>query len=290
MRAVVTGARGLVGQRLVRVLAARGHEVVAWSRADVELSDSRSVEAALGKAKADIVFNPASMTEVDKCEADKTRAYRDNVLAAANLGIATNASRAHLVHVSTDYVFDGHAGPYREEDAPNPRGVYAKTKRMGEVMIEELAGSFCICRTAVVYGWPEAARPNFGAWLYGVLSQGKEAKLFSDQFVSPTLADSLAEMLVEIGERKLTGMWNVSGADVVSRVDFGHAFCDAFGFDRKLVLPTKIADMNFASPRPLHSGLRVDKIRNTLQNKPLSTHEAIERFKQAVRGAPAPAL
>ena len=282
MKAVVTGARGLVGQRLVRVLEARGHEVVAWSRADVELSDANSVESALAKANADVVFNPASMTEVDKCEGDKPRAYRDNVLAAANLAIATSARGAHLVHVSTDYVFDGNAGPYREEDTPNPRGVYAKTKRMGEVMIEELASSFCVCRTAVVYGWPQAARPNFGAWLYGVLSQGKEAKLFSDQFVSPTLADNLAEMLVEIGERKLEGTWNVCGADVVSRVEFGHAFCDAFGFDRKLVVPTKLADLNLASPRPLHSGLRVDKIRNTLENKPLSMSAAIDRFKLAV--------
>ena len=290
MKAVVTGARGLVGRRLVRVLAARGHDVVAWSRADVELSNRAWVEGGLAKAHADVVFNPASMTEVDRCEADKPRAYRDNVLAAANLAIAASAQGAHLVHVSTDYVFDGNAGPYREDDVPNPRGVYAKTKRMGEVLIEELAESFCICRTAVVYGWPQAARANFGAWLYGALSQGKEAKLFSDQFVSPTLADNLADMLVEIGERKLTGIWNVCGADVVSRVEFGHAFCDAFGFDPKLVVPTKLADLNLASPRPLHSGLVVDKIRNSLKNKPLSTRDAIESFKQSVREAPASSL
>lgn len=285
MRAVVTGASGLVGSRLVRVLESKGHIVVKWSRADVELSDAKSVEAALARAAADVVFNPASMTEVDKCEADKPRAFRDNVLAAANLAIATQAAGVHLVHVSTDYVFDGNAGPYREEDTPNPRGVYAKTKRMGEIVIEELGGSFAICRTAVVYGWPQATRPNFGAWLYSALAAGNEVKLFADQFVSPSLADNVAEMLVEVGERRLAGIWNIAGAEVVSRVELGKIFCEVMDLDASKIVPTKLADMKLASPRPLHSGLVVDKATKELENKPQSLRASLERFKKFVRAS-----
>ena len=279
MRAIVTGASGLVGSRIVRVLEKRGHEVIELSRADVELSDEKSVRSAVHRAKANIVFNPASMTEVDKCEADRERAFRDNVLAAANLAIACRASGAHLVHVSTDYVFDGERGPYSEDDQPNPRGVYAKTKRMGEVAVEMLAGSFAIARTAVVYGIPQAIRSNFGAWLIGQLAQNAPVKLFSDQFVSPSLADNVAEMLVELGERKLGGIWNIAGAEVVSRVDFGLAFCNELGFDPALVIPTRLAELKLASPRPLHSGLIVDKALTELQNKPLSITASLRRLK-----------
>ena len=282
MRVVVTGSNGLVGSRLVRLLEGRGHEVTKFKRADVELSDATLVQIALDRVKPDVVFNPASMTEVDKCEADRERAFRDNVLGPANLARATRAIGAHLIHVSTDYVFDGKHGPYLESDSPNPRGVYAKTKRMGEEAVETLGGSFAIARTAVVYGWPQAARPNFGAWLATQLSLGEPVKLFSDQFVSPTLAENVAEMLVELGERKLDGIWNIAGAEVVSRVEFGLRFCKELGFDPKLVIPTRLAELQLASPRPMHSGLVVEKALTELENKPMGVIESVRRFKNMV--------
>lgn len=285
MKALVTGSNGLVGSRIVRVLEARGHEVVRLTRADVELSNAKSVQNAIERVRPALIFNPAAMTEVDKCEADKERAFRDNVVAPTNLAVAARTVGAHLVHVSTDYVFDGVDGPYREDDAPSPRGVYATTKRQGEVAVEAMARNFAIARTAVVYGWPQAARTNFGAWLYGALSQKNEARLFEDQFVSPSLADNVAEMLVELGERKLTGTWNIAGAEVVSRVELGHAFCDAFGFDKGLVVPTKLAALNLASPRPLHSGLVVEKAQRELETKPLGIVEQLARFKASIEAA-----
>ncbi len=280
MRVVVAGANGLVGSRIARLLAQRGHEVTPFTRDVVDLSDLKSVQIEVGRAMPEVIFNTASMTEVDKCEADRERAFRDNVLSAANLASASRATGAHLVHVSTDYVFDGNHGPYLESDRPNPRGVYAKTKRMGEEAIETLGGSFAIARTAVVYGWPKATRTNFGAWLFEQLSAGAPVKLFSDQFVSPTLADNAAEMLVELGERKCEGMWNIAGAEVVSRVAFGLSFCKELGFDPLLVIPTRLSELNLPSPRPLHSGLNVEKALTILENKPMGVVEAIRRFKR----------
>jgi dTDP-4-dehydrorhamnose reductase len=286
VRIVVTGANGLVGSRLVHVLTEHGHEVTKFSRDVVDLSDLKSVQIEIGRAMPEVIFNTASMTEVDKCEADRERAFRDNVLSAANLASVSRATGAHLIHVSTDYVFDGNHGPYLESDQPNPRGVYAKTKRMGEEAVETLGGSFAIARTAVVYGWPQATRPNFGAWLMTQLLAGEPVKLFSDQFVSPTLADNAAEMLAELGERKCEGIWNIAGAEVVSRVAFGLTFCKELGFDPLLVIPTRLAELNLASPRPMHSGLNVEKALTILENKPMGVIEAIRRFKRLHDASP----
>jgi dTDP-4-dehydrorhamnose reductase len=195
---------------------------------------------------------------------------------------------AHLVHVSTDYVFDGDHGPYDEEALPNPRGVYAITKYMGEQAARVFAPGCAIARTAVVYGWPAAGRPNFGAWLVGALEKKQPLKLFEDQFVSPSLADSVAAMLVELGERKLGGIWNTCGGEVVDRVTFGRALCEVFGFDPSGITPSKLADLKLASPRPLRSGLKVDKVRTQLSAKPLSLSESLARFHAAWKAAATP--
>lgn len=296
MRFLVTGANGLVGSRLCRLLAERGHQVFGTSRGErratgsfeyvpCELTSEREVQAAFESARPEVVINPASMTEVDRCEKDPEAAYGANVTAVAHLAKAAKGASAHLVHVSTDYVFDGDRGPYSEEDIPNPRGVYAITKHLGEQTLRVLAPSWAIARTAVVYGWPQAARPNFGAWLVGALEKKQQVKLFEDQFVSPSLADSVAEMLAELGERRLAGIWNTSGGEVVDRMTFGRALCEVFGFDQALLVPTKLKDMNLASPRPLHSGLKVDKVRRELSAKPLALSESLARFHAAYRAA-----
>ncbi len=297
MRIAVTGANGLVGSRLCRELSAQGHDVVAIGRGErriggsfdfisCELSDAQQVTAALTKANAEVVINTASMTEVDACEKAPDQAYAANVTAPANLSLACRASGAHLVHVSTDYVFDGDHGPYDEEAIPNPRGVYAVTKHMGEQAVRTLAPSWAIARTAVVYGWPMAARPNFGAWLLQSLQKGGPVKLFDDQYVSPSLADNVAQMLAEVGARKLQGIFNVCGADVVNRVEFGRALCREFGLDASVIVPTRLADLKLASPRPLRSGLLTQKISAALETvKPLGLDESLRRFHAAYDAA-----
>lgn len=297
MRIVVTGVNGLVGSRLARLLASRGHQVIGLGRgerrakgdfayATVELQDAEPVQRALDVAQPDVVINPASMTEVDACEKQPEAAFGANVLAVAHLAQWTRANDSHLIHVSTDYVFDGDHGPYAETALPNPRGVYAITKHMGEQAVRTLAGpQAAICRTAVVYGWPQAARPNFGAWLVQTLAAGKEVKLFEDQFVSPSLADNVAAMLAELAVKKAVGVWNTSGATVLNRVDFGRALCRVFGFDEKLLVPTRLAELKLASPRPLHSGLKVDKALAELEAKPLALEDSLRQFHQAYQAA-----
>lgn len=288
MRVVVTGSNGLVGSRLCHQLLERKDTVFGLARGaqrvgrhehvSCDLTDRKQVEETFSQLKPDVVIHCASMTDVDGCERDVEGAYAANVDAAAIVARASTAAGAHLVHVSTDYVFDGEAGPYSEEALPNPRGVYALTKHMGEQAAQVLAPSCAIARTAVVYGWPAAAKNNFGSWLVSTLAQGQQVRLFEDQFVSPSLADSVASILLELGERKLGGVWNVCGADVVDRVTFGRAVCEVFGFDLSLLTPVKMKELKLASPRPLKSGLKVDKVRRELRTHPLEMREALRLF------------
>lgn len=292
MRFLVTGANGLVGSRVCAQLTGRGHEVVGLGRGprrtggthgyvEVDLTREQDVAAAIAQARPEAIIHPASMTEVDACEKDPDAAYAANVHATAAVARAAKLAGAHLVHVSTDYVFDGDAGPYSEDALPNPRGVYALTKHMAEQAARVFAPGCAIARTAVVYGWPAAGRPNFGAWLVGALEKGQPVKLFEDQVVSPSFADSVAAMLVELGERRLGGVWNTCGGTVIDRVGFGRALCEVFGFDASLITPTRMADLKLASPRPLRSGLKTDKVRTELKAQPLELAESLARFHAA---------
>ncbi len=292
MRFLVTGSNGLVGSRVCTLLEKGGHEVVgvgrgprrtdgAYRYVECDLTREQDVAAAVEAAAPEVIIHPASMTEVDTCEREPEQAYAANVTAVAAVARSARKLGAHLVHVSTDYVFDGEHGPYDEQALPNPRGVYALTKHMGEQAARTFVPGCAIARTAVVYGWPAAGRPNFGAWLVGALEKGQPVKLFEDQFVSASFADSVAAMLVELGERKLGGVWNTCGADVVDRVTFGRALCEVFGFDASLLTPSKLADLKLASPRPLRSGLKVDKALTQLAAKPLGLSESLARFHAA---------
>jgi dTDP-4-dehydrorhamnose reductase len=299
MRLLVMGANGLVGSRLCRLLVEQGHDVVGASRGErrvpgafeyhsCDVTHPAEVVGAVAAARPEVIINVASMTDVDGCERAPEQAYAANAEAPAHLSREARKCGAHLVHTSTDYVFDGDRGGYGEDDTPNPRGIYATSKYVGELAVRSLAGSWAIARPAVVYGWPPAGRPNFGSWLLSSLVEGKPVRLFEDQFVSPSLADSVAAMLAEIALRRLTGVFHTSGAEVVDRVRFGRALCEEFSLDPKLITPVKLRDAKFPSPRPLNSGLQVDKVRRELREKPLTLAEALTKFHDAYRANPIP--
>jgi len=292
MRLLVTGANGLVGSRVCQLLTEQGHEVVgtgrgarrasgSWRYVSADLSQAAEVAAAFEAAAPESVIHCASMTEVDACEKAPEQAHAANVDATAFVARGARTAGAHLVHVSTDYVFDGEAGPYAEDALPNPRGVYALTKHMGEQAARVFVPGCAIARTAVVYGWPAVeGRNNFGSWLLGTLEKGQQVRLFEDQVVSPSHAGNVAGMLAELAVRGLGGIWHTCGAEVLSRVAFGRAFCEHLGFDAGLIVPTKLADLKLPAPRPLRSGLRVDKALRELKARPLGLSESLERLRR----------
>jgi dTDP-4-dehydrorhamnose reductase len=289
MRFLVTGSNGLVGSRVCLQLVSGGHTVLGLSRGmrrvegsfgyqSVDLTQGTEVAEAVAAFAPDVIIHPASMTAVDACEKAPEAAWAGNVGVTANVARAARVAGAHLVHVSTDYVYDGDSGPYDESALPNPRGVYAITKLAAEQAARTFVPGAAIARTAIVYGWPAAAQLNFGAWLVTTLSQGQQVRLFEDQVVSPSLADNVAAMLVELGERRLGGTWHTAGADVLDRVSFGRRLCRVFGFDESLVVPTRMADMKLPSPRPLRSGLLTGKVKAQLRTQPLPVDEQLARF------------
>ena len=297
MRVAVTGANGLLGGAAVKQLAG-AHQVLAIGRgacrlradgftwADADLGDGRSVEAALRDFRAEAVLHPGAMTDVDGCERDPEGAWRVNVGGSEQVARACRALAARLVAVSTDYVFDGERGPYREDDVPNPRGAYARTKRVGEEAALLLVPDCAVARVAVVYSGRPGAKPTFATGIVEKLSRGEPVKAFSDQLVSTTLAANAAEMLCELLlETSFRGVLHTSGATVLDRVDFARRVAARFGLAGEIV-PVKTADVKLPAPRPLRGGLVVERAQALLRAKPLDVDAQLERFhaEWAMRG------
>jgi dTDP-4-dehydrorhamnose reductase len=299
MRLLVTGANGLVGRRLVRQLAQAGHEVVATGRgaprwqlppervrwASVDLGDGAALFDLVTRAEPMCVVNPGGMTDVDGCERDPQAAWAANVEGVATLCRAVKALGAKLVHVSTDYVFDGEAGPYAVDAVPNPRGVYALSKHVGEQTVRALlpAERQVIARTAVVHGWPNVGKNNFGSWLLETLAKGQPVKAFADQWVSPSWAGNVAAMLAELALGPHHGVFHTCGAEVVDRVTFTQRLAERFGFDRALVVPSRMADVKLLSPRPARSGLDVSKTVAALKTSPMTIAQQLEALEHEYR-------
>jgi dTDP-4-dehydrorhamnose reductase len=290
----VTGANGLLGGDAVAQLA--GREVLALGRgpcrlppgpfswADADLGDGRSVERALLDFRPEAVLHAGAMTDVDACERDPEAAWRVNVGGTEQVARACRSLGARLVAVSTDYVFDGERGPYREEDVPNPRGAYARTKRCGEEAALLLARDRAVARVAVVFtGRPGTAKGTFAAQVVEKLSRGEPVKAFSDQRVSPTLAANGAAMCLELLlETGYQGILHASGATVLDRVDFARRIARLFGLSGEIVA-VRTADAKLPAPRPLRGGLVVERAAALLRTRPLAVDEALDRFREEWR-------
>jgi dTDP-4-dehydrorhamnose reductase len=291
VKVAVTGANGLLGGAAVLLLAGR-HEVLglgrgpcrlpagSYSWADVDLGDGRSVEAALRDFRAEAVLHAGALTDVDFCEREPETAWRVNVGGTAEVARTCRALQARLVAVSTDYVFDGAAGPYGEDDVPNPRGVYARSKRCGEEAAMLLAPGCAVARTAVVYSGRAGAKSTFATQIVEKLGRGEPVKAFRDQIVSPTLAENGAAMVLELLlETDYQGVLHTAGASALDRVEFARRVAARFGLSGEIV-PVRTADVKLLAPRPLRAGLRVDRAAALLREKPIAIGAALERFYQ----------
>ncbi|MFL5313021.1 MAG: dTDP-4-dehydrorhamnose reductase [Myxococcales bacterium] len=291
MSVLVTGANGLVGSRVVERLAASGEKVVAVGR-----GPRRSVAAAVEYVELDLlrpdglrelmasappraVIHCAAMTDVDACEADPVQAWMVNARGTEAAALGCRDAGARLVALSTDYVFDGERGPYSEDDPPNPRGVYARTKRAGEEAALLLAPDCAVARVAVVYSGRRGAKRTFATTAAEQLLLGKEVRAFHDQVVSPTLADNAAEMAVGLWRSGQRGIWHCAGASIVSRVEFARALARKLGADERLVVPVPMSAVKLPAPRPARCALDVARIRRLLgASVPLELDAALDRF------------
>ena len=230
MKILITGASGLLGEKLAKFALKRGFEVYGTYMSNptslenpikLDLTDTAAVLSLCEKIRPDIIIACAAITDVDLCEREKDLATAVNAEAAGDLAQASKAIGAHLVHVSTDYVFDGKKGMYSEDDEPKPINHYGYSKLLGEKKVASTAKSWCIARTSVVFGWGREKRPNYATWIMKGLREGKKLNVVTDQYASPTLNTNLAAMLLEISERKLQGIYHVAGARSNRQVYYG---------------------------------------------------------------------
>jgi dTDP-4-dehydrorhamnose reductase len=295
----VTGANGLLGAAAVAQLLGH-HEVLAVGRgpcrlapgpytwAGVDLGDGQVLESCLRRFSPQAILHAGAMTDVDGCERDSLGAWRANVCGTATAARACRDLGARLVAVSTDYVFDGEAGPYSEDDPPNPRGVYARSKRCGEEAALLLAPDCAVARVAVVYSGLPGAKSTFATQVVEKLSRGEPVKAFSDQFVSPTLAENAAAMTLELLlETDYRGVLHTSGSTVLDRLEFARRIAARFGLAGEIV-PVRMADAKLPAPRPQRAGLRVERAASLLRERPLPLDLALERFHEQwqLRGGP----
>lgn len=289
MTTLVTGANGLVGSRLVARLAAAGERVIAVGRGPRRFSDaaeyleedflSQKLGETIAELRPSAVLHAAAMTDVDACEADPVGAWLLNAHLVESAALACREIGARLVALGTDYVFDGERGPYSEEDLPNPRGVYARSKRAGEEAALLLARDVALCRVAVVYSGRKGSKRTFAMSAAENLAAGKQVKAFSDQIVSPTLADNAAEMVLGVHRSGEQGIFHCAGGSIVSRVEFCRALARKLGADEDLVVPVRTSEVKLPAPRPLRCALKTDKVKRLLgESVPLALDAQLDRF------------
>jgi dTDP-4-dehydrorhamnose reductase len=285
MKILVTGASGLLGRRVVNLALKRGHTVFsaynehpaeAGIALKLDITNAEDVKEAIRSIKPDSIIHAAAYTNVDGCEENRDLAWRVNAEACKHIAASSAEVGAHLVYVSTDYVFDGERGLYREEDKPNPINHYGYTKLMGEEFVKQYAKSWSIARTSVIYGWG-GSKLNFATWLIENLERGSQVKVLVDQYVSPTLNTNLAQMLIEIAERRLSCTLHTAGASRVSRYEFAKKLAEVFSLDPELITPARMGELHWKARRPKDSSLDISRCSNTLrESKPMRLKEALE--------------
>jgi dTDP-4-dehydrorhamnose reductase len=290
-RLLVVGASGLLGSKVYtqagaeyRVSGSYNPEVdgkSSWRLEPLDIGSKDEVERLFEKTRPDVVVLCAAMTNVDACEKLPLAANRVNATGPELVARSCKKAGARLVHVSTDYVFDGaKTRRYTEEDMPRPISVYGQSKLSGEKAVLRTLPDAVVARPAVLYGWnPLEDKDNFVTWVLKKLRAGQRATLFEDQWISPTFADDLARTLLELAARDVKGVWHVSGPDCLDRPACGRMIAEAFGLDAKLVQPVPSSSVSLPAKRPRYSCLDVTKAERLLNRRMMPFEEGLRAMR-----------
>lgn len=290
MKILITGSNGLLGQKLVYALrkmdtvtciaTARGEnrirEKAGYTYESMDLTDPLRVKEVVEKYRPDCIIHSAAMTNVDACELDPEGCRKNNVDTVRYLLDACAGTSTHFIDISTDFVFDGKNGPYRETDPIGPLSTYAQSKADAEQLVQESGLPWAIVRTMIIYGvTDDTQRSNIILWTKNSLEQGKDINVINDQFRGPTLAEDLADACVQVALRKAKGIYHISGREVISILDIANSVADYFGLDKKHIHPITTASLNQPAARPLKTGFIIEKAERDLGYQPHSLTEGI---------------
>ncbi len=290
MKILVTGSNGLLGQKLIDlyknktefelIATARGndryHEKSGYVYESLDITNETEVQNILAKYKPDVLINTAAMTNVDACETDKEGCDALNINAVKYLVNACNANGVHLVHLSTDFIFDGTHGPLLETEKPNPLSYYGLSKLKGEEEVINNSNSWAILRTVLVYGIvSDMSRSNIVLWAKGALESGKTINVVADQFRTPTLAEDLAMGCKLAADKKAQGIYNISGRDYMSVFDLVYKVADFWNLDKTLLNMSTSEGIKQPAKRPPITGFILDKAIQELGYAPHSFEQGL---------------
>ena len=296
MKILITGSNGLLGQKLVALILNQGnHELIATARGanrlpfdqqkytytPLDITDQAQVNSVIAEHQPDVVIHTAAMTNVDQCESEREGCWDLNVNAVQYIAEACEAHNAFLLHLSTDFIFDGEDGPYDEEAQANPISYYGESKLAAEHIITQSKLDWAIARTVLVYGIAhDMSRTNIVLWVKKSLEEGKEIKVVDDQLRSPTLAEDLAQGCLLNAEQKAKGVFNISGSDLLTPYEM--AIKTAQFFNLSTASMQKADSSTFTQPakRPPKTGLLIEKARTVLGYEPHSFDEGIAIIAQ----------
>lgn len=287
----------------------RLHEKSGYTYFSLDITDALQTEKIISDTKPNVIINTAAMTNVDACEVKKEECWKQNVTAVENLISAiknqqssldtsqASASRTsavgtkpqtsnlnpesfrypiHFIHLSTDFVFDGENGPYKEDDITNPLSYYAKSKWEAEKRIMASGLKWAIARTIIIYGVAdEMSRSNIVLWAKSALEKGEPLKIVNDQWRMPTLAEDLAEGCYLIAKKGATGIYHLSGKDFMRIDELAERVADFFHLDKSIISTVSSDTLNQAAKRPPKTGFILDKAIRDLGYSPHSFEEGL---------------
>jgi len=295
-RVLITGSNGLLGQKLVHQLRnTAGVDLLATSKgnnristtegynySELDITDPSQIQDIFKEFQPHAVINTAAMTNVDACESNKALCDILNVDAVQYLCDASVQHNSHLVHLSTDFVFDGKSGPYSEEETPAPLSYYGQSKVRSETIVKN-AGlkHWSIARTIIVYGVAEQmSRSNIVLWAKQALEGGQPLTIVDDQFRMPTLAEDLANGCICILKKEANGIYHLSGKDFMSILELVQRVAKHFKLPTTQITPIKSSVLNQAAQRPPKTGFVLAKAMNDLEYAPHSFEEGLAILEQ----------
>ncbi len=288
MKILITGGSGLLGSAVsvyfknyydvVSTYVSHKMEIKGCKTSYLDITDAKATKDFIKKQKPDVIVHTSAIVSVDACEKNPELAYKLHVEGTRNIVQGCKETNSKIIYISTDYIFDGKKGMYRETDKPIPINYYGKTKLEGESLIDLKKDA--VIRTSI-FGWNAVKeKKSFSTWVYDELSSGKTAEMFTDQIKSLILVNDCAAILKEIIESDICGILNATSSDPVSKYEFALKLADVFGFARNLVKPINNRDVPGYEKRPLDVSLDVSKAKSLLKSKLPTVKDGLINMKK----------
>lgn len=297
IKVVITGSNGLLGQSLLNLLLdeKNKYEVYGFSKGEnrsgrndfkyysLDITNKEQLIKEIQKLQPNYIVNTAAMTQVDACENNKSACDTLNVDVVKWLAEICKKINAHLIHISTDFIFDGKKGWYTETDEPNPLSYYGLSKLKSEQVLEKLTINYTILRTILVYGKVyDMSRSNIVLWVKESLENKEEITIVDDQYRTPTYVNDLALACKISIDKNATGVFNIASSELLSIYEIAKQIAEVFNLDDSYIKPISTSTLNQTANRPIKTGFDLSKTNKELNFYPKTFKDDLQRFKETL--------